>query len=394
MANNRIYYAIQQVAIQSQSKRTWYPVKGLQSVGVTTNFALTQAYELGQQSIYENIEEIPDVQIALKKVLDGYPPIYCLATMDATTPTLAARSIQRCNVNMSIYDESSTYAVGAPVGMMEASGLYLSSIRYNFPKDGNFEEDVTLVGNDKIWKNDSRLSAMWAAWVPVQTGQFNGLDSPIGVGGVNRRQDLKLGNSTSGSKDTNGMVADADLTVLPPDIAGIDSSGCNNMSDNSRAHLSNISISVNLNRDNLTELGRRGNYCRIPNFPVEVSTEVGITASSGDLISATESGILTTAAGCGNELGNLTNATIRVATCEGLRLYTGVKNKLASVNYTGGEAGGKEVTVSYTFTTFNDFVALHSGETTLTGFLTYGPEAGVTATGFWKRRGEAGWLIN
>ena len=54
--------------------------------------------------------------------------------------------------------------------------------------------------------------------------------------------------------------------------------------------------------------------------------------------------------------------TIRVATCEGTRIYLGRKNKLSSVNYSGGDAGGGNVSVSYTFTTFNDFTVMHSGD--------------------------------
>ena len=394
MSNNRIYYAIQQVAIKGSEKRTWYPVKGLQSCGVTTNFNLTQVYQMGQQSIYENIEEIPDVQITLKKVLDGEPPMYVLATQDTTSPTLAARAIEKCDIDLSVFDEASTSALGTPVGLMESSGMYVSSIQYTFPNDGNFEEDMTVVGNNKIWKSDPRISAMYAAWIPTQTGQFVGTDSPIGIGGVNRRENLKLGTSTSGLKDQNGAVLDADLTILPFEVAGVDASGCNNLNDASRAHLSNISISVNLNRENLNELGRKANYFRTPTFPVEVTTEIGITATSGDMVSATESGILTTTADSCTEGGNLSNGTIRVATCEGLRVYAGMKNKLASVNYTGGDAGGGQVTVSYTYNTFNDFTVIHSGESNLTGYKLYGTEAGVSGTGFWARRGEAGWLVS
>ena len=54
--------------------------------------------------------------------------------------------------------------------------------------------------------------------------------------------------------------------------------------------------------------------------------------------------------------------------CEGLRVYLGKKNKLSSVNYAGGDAGGGNATVTYTFTTFNDFTVMHqydiAGKTT------------------------------
>lgn len=79
------------------------------------------------------------------------------------------------------------------------------------------------------------------------------------------------------------------------------------------------------------------------------------------MISATESGVYAT--GGSNECehkGNLANQTIRIATCDGLRLYMGTKNKLQSVSYSGGDTGGGNVKVSYTYKTFNDFTVMHS----------------------------------
>jgi len=371
MSNNRIYYAIQQVAIKRDGGSTYQAVHGLQSVSTTTNFSLSQVFELGQLSIYENIEEIPEVQVSLNKVLDGYIPIYCLATQNAVNPTLAERANHKCCVNLTVYNESSTSATGAPIGQMESSGLYVSSVRYSFPKDGNFAEEVSLVGNHKIWKNDSRIvntdDLAYATAMNV-SGLFGGNDSPIGLGGVARRQDLIF---------TGAAVPDC--TKLPVDVAGISSTGVNDLSDATRAHINNISVSANINRDNLTELGRKAPYFRNPTFPIEVSTEIEIIATSGDMISATEGGILSASdtAGCGTDSGNLPNGTIYIATCEGLRIYCGNRNKLASVNYGGGDAGGGQVNVSYTYQTFNDFTVVHSGEQGLVG---------VSGSGFWVDR--------
>ena len=69
--------------------------------------------------------------------------------------------------------------------------------------------------------------------------------------------------------------------------------------------------------------------------------------------------------GCGSEdactgiVDNLSNQVIRVATCEGTRIYLGTKNKLASVNYGGGDAGGGNVSVTYSYTNFNDMTVMH-----------------------------------
>ena len=56
MANNRIFYACQQVGLKPDgSTDAFSVVHGVQSVGITTNFNLSQVFELGQISIYENI---------------------------------------------------------------------------------------------------------------------------------------------------------------------------------------------------------------------------------------------------------------------------------------------------------------------------------------------------
>ena len=74
--NKRIFYACQGVAItnmgdDSTGLTTDAMVHGLQSVGMTTNFNLEQAFQLGQLEIFENIEGTPDVEVTLEKVLDG-----------------------------------------------------------------------------------------------------------------------------------------------------------------------------------------------------------------------------------------------------------------------------------------------------------------------------------
>jgi hypothetical protein len=58
---------------------------------------------------------------------------------------------------------------------------------------------------------------------------------------------------------------------------------------------------------------------------------------------------------------NLVDEVIFIESCEGTRIYLGTKNKLTSVNYTGGDTGGGNVSVTYSYTTFNDFVVAHSG---------------------------------
>jgi hypothetical protein len=357
MANNRVYYAIQQVNMGSTAAGSTV-ARGVQSVGITTNFNLEQVFELGQQAIYQNVENVPDVEVTLNKVLDGYPSLYVLATETGTgigthvaeTPTLAGRSNARTDLYLSIYKDTATSATGTPLRTVACSGMYVSSVAYTFPVEGNFTEDVTLVGNNKVWG---------AAAV---TGAFTGNDdNPEALTGVGRRQYLDMANC-----------------VFPNQIPGI-VSGANTLiggGSGHAVHFQNIKVNTDFGREPMYEIGTMAPYHRYVKFPVEVTSEFEVMAGqSGDGIQASESGYYTAAdildvgspsvaspsdTGCTPRF-NLRSDTIFLQTCEGTKIWIGDKNKLTSVNYTGGEAGGDNVSITYSFQTFNDFTVAHSG---------------------------------
>ena len=370
MSNKRIFFPAHQVGIKGDGLTTFRVLHGVQQVTTSTSFNLDQVFELGQLAIYENIENIPDVEVSLTKVLDGYPLIYHEATVQATDPTLSGRSNAKCLVAIGIFSDTANSASGSPLSQVQFSGMYPQSLQYNFPLEDNFTEQVTLVGNNKQWANDPNLVGN-APWTGATTLGFTGgfssnTDAPVGSGGVNRRENLIMTpNSSINTLDANGMVADPDCTIIPPDIFGISSSGINKKTDgqNFDVSLTNISVSADLNRESIFQLGRKGPFHRYVNFPLQVTSEFAVTTTSGDMVSAIEYGERTPAsiAAC-NDGGNLQNRTIRIATCEGTRIYLGLKNKLASVNYSGGDAGGGNVEVTYTYNTFNDLTVLHSGD--------------------------------
>jgi hypothetical protein len=77
---NRIFYAVQQVAIGPDAADTFQVVKGVQSVSMTTTFNLEQAFELGQLEIYENIEGVPNIEMTVNRLMDGTALLYVLAS--------------------------------------------------------------------------------------------------------------------------------------------------------------------------------------------------------------------------------------------------------------------------------------------------------------------------
>ena len=388
MANNRIYYAIQQVSFGKNSSGTGgtkVAAHGVQSCGITTTFNLEQVFELGQLAIYENVEGTPDIEVTMTKVLDGYIPLYCLATSDQTNgPQLAKRcdSNTKTIVQLGIWDEAVESAgqnSSTAQAWVEMSGLYISSVAYNFPVDDNFTEDITLVGNTKIWgtgQSSSSLNCSASYYPSATAGAFsaNG-DAPVGSGGVNRRQNMifATGADTASAAQLRTQATDSDLTVLPREIQGMSNSGTKDF-----AHVQSITASVDVAREELFELGAKIAYARPVTFPIEVTCDIEVTASSGDLINAIDS---CTGGDFCDEATNLSDNTIRIATCEGTRVWLGNKNKLSSVSYGGGDAGGGNATVTYSYSTFNDFTVLHSGDT-------FGNGGSLSGTNWWNNRSD------
>src|SRR5210317_1477911 len=127
--NNRIYWATQGVCIAEFGAVDFGSnaetiAHGLQSIGITTNFNLEQVFEIGQLAIYENIEDIPDIEVTMEKVIDGYPLLYHLTTQGASTGTLAGRSARKCNVLLNIYGDTVDSASGDPQTEVLMSGMY------------------------------------------------------------------------------------------------------------------------------------------------------------------------------------------------------------------------------------------------------------------------------
>lgn len=349
--NNRIFYATQAVALKPQNDTgssqydTWYYPRGVQSAGITTNFALEQVFQLGQLELYENVEDVPEVEVTINKVIDGTAPLYLMcmggsAGIDgAKNKELAAVANNRVNFRLGIYPDTNSAATGTPSVFVDCSGMYLSSVSYTIPVDGNATEDVTLVGNNKYWNSGSLYADNSAA-----------------------------GSFFSSANDAGRMTAPAigrrykfnsDASVVPTGAGG----GIPIPEDRSKPFLQSVTISADLGRESINELGAMAPYYRYVSFPVEVTSEFEIVASSGDLVEGKD---FDGQVGCGVVYKNLQDKSVKVVMCgsgigDALVIDLGNKNKLTSVNYTGGEAGGDNATITYSYQTFNKLVVDASG---------------------------------
>jgi hypothetical protein len=216
------------------------------------------------------------------------------------------------------------------------SGMYLSSISYSLSSDGNSTESVTLVGNNKQWLKGG-LGQIKVASV----ADFDGLDEPLGLGsattpsgGVTQKEDVLI----------NGCI-------LPTSVEGVVGTGYNNAATN--VHIQSVSVSTDFSREDIFELGRKVPYARPAAFPIEVTCDIEAITTSGDFVEGLETGdpTLNLSKSSGN---NTSNEAIFFYTRQGLGLDLGIQNRLSSVSYGGGDAGGGNATVTYSYQNFND----------------------------------------
>jgi hypothetical protein len=153
-------------------------------------------------------------------------------------------------------------------------------------------------------------------------------DSPSGT--VFRRQHFAAPTGTAYTSEYNG-------SYLPTDVKNAVGAG----------KVQNISVTADIGRENIFELGRYRPYTKFATFPIATSTEIEVVSLSGDRVSASGDG------------RSLTNQPIQLFFDNGhrtLKIDLGNKNKLTSVNYTGGDTGGGNATTTYSYQGFNYFV--------------------------------------
>ena len=142
-------------------------------------------------------------------------------------------------------------------------------------------------------------------------------------------------------------------SILPKSIRGVEGTGIFGNGDNSAVHLQSVSVSTDFSREEILELGAKTPYARPATFPIEVSCEIEAITTSGDFVFAAEAGdaSLNLSKSSGNNTGN---EMIFFSTRNGYGFDLGLKNRLSSVSYGGGDAGGGNATCTYSYTNFND----------------------------------------
>jgi hypothetical protein len=322
MGQNRVFYACQAVGIGAYNSEQY--VEGVQSVGVNTTFDFEQAFELGVLTIYENMEGVPSVEVTMERNLTSgvHPLWYSIAkrgdssVTDAPGNQVIAVGESRPSVLLQVYKDSTVTAGDSDATFyVRMSGMYLSNYSMSVGVDGPATESLTLTGNDYSWTKSSGVQI---------AGAPNAGDPPVS-GLVFKRQDLK--NSIGG-------------TTWVPSNSLISGSG-----------LQSISVSIDFGREDIFELGKKTPYYKAPNYPVEVSTELEfietntVTRDYGatNFTEGTTSDV-TTSKPLGFVIGNI-------------GVFMGSGNRLTGTSTTGGDAGGGNATITFSYQTFNELAA-------------------------------------
>jgi hypothetical protein len=372
--NKRIFYACQAVGISEMNVASpdLHVLHGVQSVGVNTAFNLEQVFELGQLEIYENIEGIPEVEVTLEKVLDGYPLIYTAATcasedkgfFSAGGHGLSQRANNQCCVHLGIFDETfNTTSNVAATTQVYMSGMYVSNVSYTFPTDGNMTESVTLAGNHKQWSSGN-MPVLFTSGITSQlagTGSGSsrrGTDQPSGVGtiGVARRENFNMASSIV----PKSIIKATSPNLVLGNISETAGNGYDSGSQTNKVHIQSATVSTDFGREDIFELGRKFAYYRPATFPIEVTCELEVLSNSGDFVNALEDGDTGLHSNPRTSGNNTSDETIKLVINNGYTFDLGARNRLSSINFAGGDAGGGNATMTFSYSNFNDLSVIDS----------------------------------
>jgi hypothetical protein len=326
-------------------------------VGFSTTAAFEPMFQMGQTEVYGRMEtQSPQVECTISKAIDGSQPLYTTVngthalSNDKYPAQLASNS---CEIALGIYGEAVPFASGATQAAVYCSGMYVSNVQIQLPIDGVATEQVTLVGDTRKWLDSSN---------PIAS--LMGTSTTAGF----------VGTGTAPSAYQRWTL-DKNGSTLPIGVSGY--------------AVQSINVTMSIGREVIQELGTRGKYCRYATFPFEVTSEFEVIAgkhrTGDDGVSGNDDPIVASGydfrnyAGyaCASDtiydtdpdgsVGSIDDGAIdkgyrdqeiQIKLCgktsgDHLTIDLGKKNRATSINYAGGDTGGGNVTLTYSFQTYN-----------------------------------------
>ncbi len=288
---NRVYFASQGLSVSGTT------VEGAQSVGISINYNLEQAFQLGRLAIYDNIVTDGEVTVTASKNLDGNPTMFGLmgggnvGSYGGTQVNIIVAS----NTN-----ESDTELNTAAQTATTMTGCYLSSLSYTFPVDGFATEEIS-------WITDNKSTAGTVS-APAASSAENVYRHHVSWSGVHATDNV-----------------------------------------------TNIAISTDLGREAMFKLGQFRPYHRFANFPFEVTVEFTIANTAVNTTAVDLGGV-----DCTTDGSLPGTQAIYVYVCDSNQdtasvgyTFTMSGCRLSAVSQDGGDTGGGNTSTTFTYTTYN-----------------------------------------
>tara|TARA_R100001082_G_scaffold108477_1_gene83755 strand:- start:3471 stop:4619 length:1149 start_codon:yes stop_codon:yes gene_type:complete len=364
--NHRTYWAVEAIGTAKEGVGTggvtaFQFLPGVQSVGISTNFNLEQIFQLGQLEIYQDLEDIPDIEVSVEKVIEGNKALGYVAFIDpvahidaaadaAIATTISGDQNNKVDVGF-VVNQDTHEAVGDGDSLVSAwmSGMYLSSATFNFATDGYFTESLNLVGNHQIWTVPAGGELTGAP-----NSDFGGAAEALDVGTVLRRETIYFEDLPAplGTKKLDN--ATAGLSAVAGDIGDLG--------------IASLNISVDFGREPMYRLGQKLPYHRYVTFPVEVTTDIEAYVTDPDdmVIDAypEKNNVQKAAGDDGSNTHQLKfhiqdGAVTDVKAAGGGAVTTrhtfdlGKNNYLQSVTWNGLSTDGTNATITYSYRNFN-----------------------------------------
>lgn len=341
--------------IEQTDDSDWMVPQGIQSVGFSTSVAFEPMFQLGQTEVYGRMEsQSPQVECTISKAIDGTQPLYTTVNGGQTAANnkspveLASNQVE---IALGVYAESVPYASGNTQAAVYCSGMYVSNVQIQLPLDGVATEQLTLVGDTRKW-----------------LGSTNPIAANLGA-------DRHVIGSGTAASSYQRWTLDVDGSTLPRGVADYP--------------IQSVNVTMAIGREVIQELGTRGKYCRYATFPFEVTSEFEVVAgkhrTGADGVTGNDQALVASGYDFRNYAGyacasdnvyDITPGTapasvnsgeidvgyrdqeIKIKLCgattsDHLTIDLGTKNRVTSVNYAGGDTGGGNVTLTYSFQNYN-----------------------------------------
>lgn len=303
MGNQRVFYACQGICFNNE------PVEGVQSVTLDTQQDIINVDQFGTMKVHGVVPNYPRINISLSRVLStGTVPLYSGTLQDNInnhTHTMCLFIGEDTANRLHASDTSNSYNIFL-------SGISINTVGYEFGVDGNFVENLQLIGYNKFFNE-----------CPVDNTAFTALSSGSTAF---RRQHFDIESSTIAS----GM--------LP-----------------SGARIQSISIDSNFNINTIDEFGMNVSnpsvQYRYATLPIETNCSVEVILDGAGLDFYEIDPVNGVTHLC--EFTGLSKLVpLSFNLCGGLNINLG-SGMLSSVNYGGGDTGGGNVTATLNFTSLN-----------------------------------------